>query len=287
MKVVVNGGAYFAEIPVIVVVKDLPFESMDFYATSPEKYIKPGNTADFLLSVENKYAQDKFMNIRVDDIPPNWSATTGNGTELFIPDGKITQTHYYVYVPAETPPGNYTVNVTLCGDGIQSNTLTLKVRVEADPLYDAIIKSHNRSPEGYPEFNVSTGTAFDIPVRIYNSWTFPVNIQASALIADNWPYYIDGVPGGRVKISPGKAQEFTIRTMVPNGTYGTFPIKVYLESPGRDMTLTGSIVVPAPEPSPTPEPPATHGWEGPALTGITAGAILFTIAASLLRKMKF
>ncbi|CAJ36954.1 hypothetical protein RCIX1745 [Methanocella arvoryzae MRE50] len=287
IKVVVNGGAYFAEIPVIVVVKDLPFESMDFYATSPEKYIKPGNTADFILYVENKYAQDKLMNIRVDDIPPNWSATTGNGTELFIPDGKITQTHFYVYVPAETPPGNYTVNVTLCGDGIQSNTLTLKLRVEADPLYDAIIKSHNRSPEGYPEFNVSTGTAFDIPVRIYNSWTFPVNIQASALIADNWPYYIDGVPGGRVKISPGKAQEFTIRTMVPNGTYGTFPIKVYLESPGRDMTLTGSIVVPAPEPSPTPELPATHGWEGPALTGITAGAILFTIAASLLRKMKF
>lgn len=287
MKVVINGGAYFAEVPVIVVVKDLPFESIDFYANAPEKVIKPGNTADYILTAENKYAQDKDLNIRIDDLPPNWTATTGNGSEFFIPDGKIAQTHFYVYVPSETIPGNYTVNLTLCGEGVSSKPLTLKLRVEGDPLYDAIIKSHNRSPEGYPEFNVSTGTAFDIPVRVYNSWNFPITVQASAIIADNWPYYIDGVPGGRIKIEPGKAREFTIRTMVPNGTYGNFPVKVYLESPGRDMTLTGSIVVPAPAPTPTPEPPATHGWEGPALTGITAGAILITIAASLLRKMKF
>ena len=159
--------------------------------------------------------------------------------------------------------------------------------MEGAPLYDALIKCYNRSAYGFPVFNVSTGTSFEIPVRIYNSWTFPVTVQASAEVSDNWLYNISGVPGGRIKLEPHKAQEFKITTAVPNGTYGNFTLRVYLESPGRDMTLIGQIIVPAPAPSPTPEPQVPHDWEGPALTGITAGAILITIAASLLKKMKW
>ncbi len=286
MKVVINGGSYFAEVPVIVVVKDLPFETLDFYSNSPEKVVKPGNTIDFLLTAENNYAQDKDLDIRIDDMPKNWSATTGNGTEFYVPDGKTASTNFFVYVPSDTRPGNYTMNLTVYGEGVKSKPLMLTVRVEGAPLYDALIKCYNRSADGFPEFNVSPGTSFEIPVRIYNSWTFPVTVQASAEVADNWLYNISGVPGGRVKLEPHKAQEIKITTAVPNGTYGNFTVRVYLESSGRDMTLIGRIIVPAP-PEPTPVPQTTHGWEGPVLTGITAGAILITIAASLLKKIKW
>jgi hypothetical protein len=283
MKIVVNGGAYFAEIPVVVVVKDLPFEEISFWTYAPEKVVKPGDTASFIINAENKYAQDKDLNLRIDK-PDGWSVTTGNGTELYVPDGKIGNSYLWVYVPSQTKPGNYTINLTVCGQGVKSNELTLKVRVEGRPMYDAIIKGQNRSAEGYPLLNLTPGQPFDLRVRIYNSWDFPVSIQATAEVGDNWYHYIDGVPNGRVYVEPGKALEFTVKSRVPDGTYGNFTAKVYLESAGQSMTLLALIAVPEPPPPPVPE--TRHDWEGIALTGATAATFVLTMAASVLRRLK-
>jgi hypothetical protein len=280
MKVVVNGGAYFAEIPVIVVVKDLPFEEITFWSYSPGKIVKPGATAEFFINAENKYAQDKDLDLRIEK-PDNWSVTTGNGTEFFIPDAKTGSSRLWVYVPSDTPPGDYAINLTLCGEGVKSNELVLTVRVEDEPLYDAIIKGQNRTAEGYPELNVSAGQPFALPVRVYNSWDFPLTVQASAEIGDNWPYYFEGVPGGRIKLEPNRSLEFRVRSAVPNDTYGNFTARVYLESPGQDMTLLALITVPPPPPPP-PEP--KHDWEGPALTGATVAAIALSLLVSMLKR---
>ena len=76
-------------------------------------------------------------------------------------------------------------------------------------MYDAIIRGQNRSAEGYPRLDLSESQRFELRVRIYNSWDFPVSIQATAEVGDNWDSYIDGVPNGHVYIDPGKAQEFS------------------------------------------------------------------------------
>jgi hypothetical protein len=171
------------------------------------------------------------------------------------------------------------------GQGVKSNELKLKVVVEGRPVYDAIIRGQNRSAEGYPLLNLSEGQAFDLRVRIYNSWEFPVSIQATAEVGDHWDSYIEGVPNGHVYIEPGKAREFSVKSRVPNGTYGNFTARVYLESAGQSMTLQALIAVP--EPPPPPQAPETkRGWEGIALTGATAAAFVLTIAASFLRRLK-
>ncbi|RPJ50377.1 MAG: hypothetical protein EHJ95_07215, partial [Methanobacteriota archaeon] len=139
VKVTVNGGAYFAEIPVVVVVKDLPFEEISFWSYSPEKIARPGDTVSFIIYAENKYAQDKDLQLDIGK-PDNWTVTTGNGSELYIPDAKVGSSHLWAYIPDDTPPGNYTINLTLCGEGVRSNELKLKVRVQGTLLYDAIIK---------------------------------------------------------------------------------------------------------------------------------------------------
>ena len=280
VKVTVNGGAYFAEIPVVVIVKDLPFEEISFWSYSPEKIAKPGDTVNFIINAENKYALDKDLQLDIEK-PDGWTVTTGNGSELYIPDAKIGSSYLWAYIPDDTLPGNYTINLTLRGQGVKSNKLMLKVRVQGMPLYDAIIKGQNRTIEGYPELDLMAGESFELPVRIYNSWDFPVSIQASAEIGDNWPYYVNGIPNGHVTVEPGRAQEFTVRSRVPNGTAGNFTARVYLESSGQDMTLQALISVPAP-----PAPTQNHDWEGLALTGVTAITIALTLAASVVRRLK-
>jgi hypothetical protein len=280
VKITVNGGAYFAEIPVVVIVKDLPFEEISFWSYSPEKIARPGDTVNFIINAENKYALDKDIRLDIEK-PDGWTVTTGNGSELYIPDAKIGSSYLWAYIPGDTLPGNYTINLTLRSDGVRSNVLKLKVQVQGMPLYDAIIRGRNRTIEGFPKLDLKAGESFDLPVRIYNSWDFPLSVQASAEIGDNWQYYINGIPNGHVSIEPGKAQEFTIRSRVPDGTYGNFTARVYLESPGQDMTLLALIAVPAP--SATAQ---NHDWEGLALTGATAITIALTLVASVIRRLR-
>ena len=281
-KVTVNGGAYFAEIPVVVIVKDLPFEEISFWSYQPEKIARPGDTVSFIINAENKYAQDKDLRLDIGK-PDGWTVTTGNGSELYIPDARTGSSYLWAYIPGDTPPGNYTINLTLSGEGVRSNELKLKVRVQGMPLYDAIIKGQNRTIEGFPELNLSAGESFELQVRVYNSWDFPVSIQASAEIGDNWPYSVNGIPYGHVSVEPGRAREFTVKSRVPNGTYGNFTARVYLESSGQDMTLLALITVPAPPP---PEPSQSHDWQGLALTGATAMTIAVTLVASFIRRLR-
>ncbi len=280
VKITVNGGSYFAEIPVVVIVKDLPFEEVSLWSYSPEKIAKPGDTVNFIINAENKYALGKDLQLDIEK-PDGWTVTTGNGTEMYIPDAKTGSSYLWAYIPVGTPPGNYTINLTLRGEGIMSNVLKLKVQVQGTPLYDAIIKGRNRTTEGFLKLDLKAGETFELPVRVYNSWEFPISIQASAEIGDNWPYSVNGIPFGHVNVEPGKAQEFTIRSRVPDDTYGNFTARVYLESPGQDMTLLALVTVPAP-----PAPEQNHDWEGIALTGATAITIALTLIASVIRRLR-
>ncbi|HUL62788.1 MAG TPA: hypothetical protein VLT35_06970 [Methanocella sp.] len=251
LKVVVNGGAYFAEIPVVAVIKDLPYEEVYLWSYAPEKVVKPGDTAAFIVNVENKYALDKDLQLDIGK-PEGWSVTTGNGTELYVPDGMTGSSYLWVYVP------------------------------EGTPLYDAIIKGPNRTVEGYPMLNLSAGQTFSLPVRVYNSWDFPVSLQATAQVGDDWYSYVDGVPNGHVYVEPGKALEFAVRSRVPNDTYGNFTARVYLEASGQTMTLQALITVP----EPPPVPKARTDWGGIAMTGVTAVAIAITVGATWYRRQK-
>jgi hypothetical protein len=282
VKVTVNGGAYFAEIPVVVVIKDLPFEEISFWTYAPEKVVRPGDTVSFVINAENLYAQDKDLRVNIDK-PDGWSVTTGNGTEFYIPDGKTGSSNLWVYVPQEAKSGNYTINLTVFGQGVRSNALLLKVRVEGRPMYDAIISGQNRSAEGYPQLNLSSGQPLTLRVRIYNSWDFPVSVQATAEVGDNWQSYIEGVPNGHVYVDPGKTQEFTVKSRVPNETYGNYTAKVYLESASQSMTLVALITVPEPPPA---SPETKQDWAGMVLTGATAATFVVAMAASVLRRLK-
>jgi len=282
VKVTVNGGAYFAEIPVVVVIKNLPFEEISLWAYAPEKVVKPGDTVSFVINAENFYAQDKDLRVNIDK-PDGWRVTTGNGTELYVPDGKTGSSNLWVYVPTDAKSGNYTINLNVSGQGVRSNALQLKVRVEGKPMYDAIIRGQNRSAEGYPQLNLSPGQPFSLQVRMYNSWDFPVSVQATAEVGDDWYSYIEGVPNGHVYLDPGKAQQFTVKSRVPNETYGNFTAKVYLESEGQRMTLLALITVPQP---PSAPPVANQDWAGILLTGATAATFVIAMAASVLRRLK-
>jgi hypothetical protein len=240
--VLITGGPFYAKIPVVIVVKDMPYESLDLYTNYPQRIVKAGTTVHFDFKVNNKYAKDKPLIVDVEK-PPGWGATTGNGTYFYIPDRDGAASDFWVYVPKTAAPGYYTVNLTLRGQDVTSNKMSYLIQVEGAPSYEALIKGYRISDEGYPSINLSEGDTFDLPVRVYNDGEFPLDLIATAEVGDNWAYYMNGAPWDRVKVEPGSAAEFFIRSRVPNGTTGNYTVKIYLEGNGQDTMLMAQLNV--------------------------------------------
>ena len=98
--VIVNGGPFYADIPIVIIVKDLPYESIDLYSNAPQKVVKPGTTTNFVFSVNNKYAQGKTLLVNISK-PAGWGASTLNGSIFYTYEGQIASSDLWVYVPKE------------------------------------------------------------------------------------------------------------------------------------------------------------------------------------------
>lgn len=280
--VLVTGGPSFVKIPIVVVVKDMPYESLDLYTNFPQRTVKAGTTVLFDFSVDNKYAKGKALAIDVEK-PPGWGAMTGNGSLFYMPDRQQATSDFWVYVPKSAAPGYYTVNLTLRGQDVTSNKMAYQIKVEGTPTYDALIKGYRISDEGYPSINLSEGDIFDLPVRVYNDGDFPLDLMATAEVGDNWAYYLNGAPWDRVKVEPGSAAEFFIRSRVPNGTVGNYTAKIYLEGNGQDTTLVAQLSVQSRR-----EPPLTaESFSGLLLAAGTAGVIVAALVTTARRRRRY
>lgn len=279
--VIVNGGPFYADIPVVIIVKDMPYESIDLYSNAPQKVVKPGTTTNFVFNVNNKYAQGKTLLVNISK-PDGWGASTLNGSIFYTYEGQIASSNLWVYVPEDAAPGYYYVNVTLQGQDTMSNMLQFQVQVQGTTPYDALIKGYtNKSDEGYPVINLTDGDSIDIPVRVYNNGDFPLQIYAYAEVGDNWDYYVSGMPFGKITIDPGSAGEFVVKSKVPNGTYGNYSAKISLEgssqdqSGNEDLTLIAQLDI-------KPKQEQKLG-DTSLLTLLLAGATAGTIGIALLR----
>ena len=278
--VIVNGGPFYADIPIVIIVKDLPDETIDLYSNAPQKVVKPGTTTNFIFSVNNKYAQGKTLLVNISK-PAGWGATTLNGSIFYTYEGQIASSDLWVYVPKGTAPGYYYVNVTLQGQDTKSNMLQFQVQVQGTTPYDALIQGYQKSDEGYPVINLTDGGPIDIPVRVYNNGEFPLQISASAEVGDNWDYYMSDMPFGKISIDPGSAGEFVVKSKVPNGTYGNYTAKISLEGSSQDQsgneeqTLIVQLDI-------KPKQEQKFG-DTSLLTLILAGATAGTIGISLVR----
>ena len=232
---IVNGGPFYADIPIVIIVKDLPGESLDLYSNAPQKVVKPGTTADFIFSVNNKYAQGKTLLVNITK-PAGWAASTLNGSIFYTYEGQISSSDLWVYVPKGTAPGYYYVNVTLQGQDTKSNMLQFQVQVQGTTPYDALIQGYKTSDEGYPVINLTDGGPIDIPIRVYNNGEFPLDISAAAEVGDNWDFYMSDMPFGTITIYPGNAGEFIVKSKVPNGTYGNYTAKISLKGSSQDLS---------------------------------------------------
>lgn len=280
--VLITGGPFFAKIPIVIIVRDMPYESLELYTNYPERTVKPGDIAHFVFNVDNGYARDKPLSLDIQK-PDGWGATTGNGTQFYAADSRIASSDFWVYVPKSASPGNYTVNLTLKGQDVSSNKLMLRLKVEGTPAYEALIKGYKVSSEGYPSINLTDGDTFDVPVRIFNDGDFPLELMATAEVGDNWAYYLSGAPWDRIEVEPGSASEFVIRSRVPNGTAGNYTAKIYLDDNGHTSMLMAQLRVQARE-----EPrPKSDSMGGLLIAGGTAGVIAFSLLATARKRRRY
>ena len=285
--VLVNAGSFYAKIPIVVVVKDMPYESLDLYSNSPQRTVKAGDTAHFVFSVDNTFAQDKPLALAIDK-PDGWGATTGNGSLFYAAKGRTASSDLWVYVPKDTAPGYYTVNLTLGGQNVSSNKLMLYLQVQGAPAYQALIKGYKASAEGYPSINLTDGDTFDIPVRVYNDGDFPMNLDVTAEVGDNWAYYLDGAPWDRITVDPGSASEFNIRSRVPNGTTGNFTAKIYLDGGASQSDSQQTMLMAELNVTPRKVPIIrSDSLGGLLLAGGTAGVIGISLLATMRKKRRY
>ncbi len=280
--VVVTGGPFFAKIPVVVVVKDLPYESLDLYTNYPQRTVKAGTVVHFDFKVINKYAKGKPLALEVEK-PEGWGATTGNGTLFYMPDRDEAASDFWVYVPKSAAPGYYLLNLTLRGQDVSSNKMQYMVKVEGTPPYEALIKGYKISEEGYPSINLSEGDTFDLPVRVYNDGEFPLELMAAAEVGDNWAYYLSGAPWDRVKVEPGSAVDFLVRSRVPEGATGNFTAKIWLEGNGHDTMLLAQLNV---------RPRRDYSIDASSFSGLliaagTAGVIVAALATTARKRRRY
>ena len=233
MYVLVSGGSFYAKIPVVIVVKNMPYESLDLYSNDPERITKPDEKLHFTFDLDNTFTQAKPLLLNIQK-PDGWGATTGNGTYFYAMNSQQTSSDFWVYVPENATPGNYYVNLTLEGQGVASNTLNFMIQVQGTPVYDAVISGYGVSEDGYPDINISAGKAFEIPIRAYDNGEFPLDLSVTAMIGDNWGYYLDGAPWNMVHIEPGAASTFDIWVDVPNGTTGNYTAEIWLDGTDQD-----------------------------------------------------
>ncbi len=282
--VVVTGGPFFAKIPVVVVVKDMPYESLDLYTNSPQRIVKAGTTVQFDFKVRNSYAKAKPLILDVEK-PEGWAATTGNGTYFFIPDRDEAASDFWVYVPKSAAPGFYFINVTLRGQDVVSNKMQYMVKVEGTPPYDAVIKGYRVSEGGYPFINLSGGDTFDLPVRVYNDGDFPLELAATAEIGDNWAYYLNGAPWDRVRVEPGAAVDFTVRSRVPNGTVGNYTARIYLKGNSQGASEQQTMLVAQLSVQPQKGPSfRDDSFSGLLIAAGTAGVIVAALVTARKRR---
>jgi len=280
--VLVTGGPFYAKIPVVVIVKDMPYESLDLYTNYPSRTVKAGDTAQFVFNVNNGYARDKPLDLMIEK-PDGWGATTGNGTMFYAARAEIATSDFWVYVPKSADPGTYTVNLTLKGQDVSSNKLTLYLQVQGAPAYEALIKGYKVSGQGYPSINLTDGDSFDIPVRVYNDGEFPMELAVTAEVGDNWAYYLSGAPWDKIEVDPGVASEFTIRSTVPNGTTGNYTAKIYLDGGGQTTMLMAELSV-------QPQKEAvikSDALGGLLLAGGTVGVIGLSLLATMRKRRRY
>ena len=283
MYILVSGGSFFAKIPVVIVVKNMPYESLELYTDQPERVTEPDQKLHFTFDVDNTFTQAKPLLLEIQK-PDGWGADTGNGSYFYSVGGQETSSDLWVYVPANATSGDYYVNVTLAGQGVISNTMNLMIQVQGTQVYDAIVSGYAASGDGDPVINITAGETFDIPVRVYDNDAFPLDLAVTALVGNNWAYYLDGAPWNTVRLDPGSASSFAIRAMAPNGTVGNYTAQIWLDGTDQDGNDEMLMLMAHLDIVPVAPPPAvnTSSLGTLLLAACTAGII----AVSLLMATK-
>jgi uncharacterized membrane protein len=287
MYIIVSGGSYMAKIPVVIVVKNMPYESVDLYSDQPERVTKANEKLHFTFDVDNTFDQAKPLLVEV-QAPGGWGATTGNGTYFYAMNSQPSTSDFWVYVPENATPGDYYVNLTLIGQNVKSNTLNYMIEVQGTPVYDAIISGYTVSEDGDPNINVTAGENFDIPVRVYDNGQFPLDIAATAIVGDNWAYYLNGAPWNTVHIDPGTGTDFAVCSKVPNGTIGNYTAEVWLDGTDQDGNDEMLMLMAHLDIQPTSSPPVinTNALSGLLLAAGTAGVIMLSLVTTTRKRRR-
>ena len=154
--------------------------STDFPGTT----VMAGKTASFAITVDNKGTIPLNSALSVTELPSGWDATfTGGGNQVsrvFVrPDASVKVT-LAIEIPANTPEGEYKVDVTAKAEGLAEDTLQLTLKVSATDVTQGKFVSQ------FPELQGGAGTTFTFKADLTNSGGEDMYYSLSAIAEPGW-----------------------------------------------------------------------------------------------------
>lgn len=183
----------------------------------PGLTVKPGETVNFTLEIENSGLPSQSIRLSTRSIPEGWNGEfQGNGRvvhQVFVKHGSSETVNYQVEIPAETQEGTYQIQVAAQGSGA-ADTLTLELKVSKTAQLASEIVAQ------YPELKGPSTAVFTFRADLVNNSSQEQSYSLGAAAPAGWEVVFkpsfDDKQIASISLEPGKSQGLDIQVSPPS-----------------------------------------------------------------------
>ena len=213
----------------------------------PGMTVTAGKTVTFSIALDNSSTVPMNSAISVSDLPDGWDATFSSGgnqvSRVFVrPDASVNVT-LGIDIPANTPEGEYNINVNAEAEGIAYDTLQLSLNVGSTDVSQGQFNSQ------FPELKGGAGTSYTFNTDLTNSGGEDMYYSLSSSAADGWTVSFKPTDAASsdiasLSIPAGQTQGITITVKPPSDIRaGEYSIPVLATSTTGSLSLDLKVTI--------------------------------------------
>lgn len=211
----------------------------------PGLTVKPGETVNFTLEIENSVLPSQSITLSTRSIPEGWNGEfQGNGRvvhQVFVKRGSSETVKYQVEVPAEAQEGTYRIQVSAQGSGA-TDTLILELIVsKAAQLASEMVAQ-------YPELQGPSSAVFTFRADLVNNSSQEQSYSLGAAAPAGWgvvfkPSYEDKQIAS-ISLEAGQSRGLDIQISPPsNVKAGEYKIPVRAASAQETIETELTVII--------------------------------------------
>ena len=215
----------------------------------PGMIIKPGDSAEFFLDIENNSEAPISADLSVTSIPQGWTSKFMTGSKqihrVYVPvkeNANTTKFSFDLKAPADAKAGDYMVALKADAGGGLSSTLELIVRLTTENTGE---KSWNAP---YPELQGIATATFDFSTTLVNNFSSDQFFSLTSQGPPGWTVSFKPTGLGNqvasLTVEPYKSQGISVSVKPPtNVEAGEYDIPVSAISAGEALNINLKVII--------------------------------------------